>query len=121
MVARKGAAAIAPMQAVSQGLLLHLPTFGASLGRAGRVHEYDMLPSFLYFDRKHTGEILAASTPGGQETGIMNRLRQRMVLDHVPDAQIVHRNQAEAVDQVPRRLVVEVRPLILDLEMRLDD
>ena len=46
---------------------------------------------------------------------IGNRPGKPMVLEHVADSQVLHRDQAKSVNDLPRFLVIEVPPLVANL------
>lgn len=70
-----------------------------------------------------TGPFCLVSCERLQEMprGVCDALRKIVVLEHVPDAQVLEGNEVEAVDEIPRELVCEVEALVPDLSVRPGD
>jgi len=82
------------------------PAARAHLGCASGIYQHDFTSSFFRFGTKDTDKL--------SPSGITDAFGQRVVLYHVFDAQILHRDNPVCIDEAAGHLVVEVPPSISD-------
>jgi hypothetical protein len=92
--------AYALMDTLFQSFLLAMPTTRAVLARVGRVDRHILPTSICCFVGHEGGEL--------RPCGILNTLRQTMIMHHLIDGQIFNGNHVEAIDDLAALLMGKI-------------